>query len=127
MFRVSTYSVDEVFTAMDLAEKGKYAKLPDNKKFKPKSHRLVLFKTKGVHCVECGIEGTLFALESHREEISPHHNLYGIDGYDDNGDIIEVLMTKDHIHPRAKGGKNVMENYQTMCAPCNVKKADTLA
>lgn len=127
MLRVSMYSVDEVFDAMATAEKGRYAKLPDNKKFKPKSQRLVLFKSKGVQCVECGIEGSFFALESHREDIPPHLNLYAIKGYDDNGDIIEVLMTKDHIHPRAKGGKNVMENYQTMCAPCNVKKADTLA
>ena len=33
-------------------------------------------------------------------------------------------MTKDHIHPRSKGGANALDNYDPMCSPCNGKKAD---
>ena len=33
-------------------------------------------------------------------------------------------MTKDHIIPKSKGGKNELSNYQTMCTYCNNEKAD---
>jgi hypothetical protein len=33
-------------------------------------------------------------------------------------------MTKDHIHPKAKGGAEKLENFQPMCSPCNSYKAD---
>lgn len=38
----------------------------------------------------------------------------------------EVMMTKDHIIPVSKGGKNTLENYQTMCRKCNVQKGNKL-
>ena len=50
----------------------------------------------------------------------PHFNLYFIDG--DN----YVLMTKDHILPHSKGGKDVIDNYQTMCEICNNIKAHNI-
>jgi len=34
----------------------------------------------------------------------------------------EVLMTKDHIIPKSKGGKNTLKKYQTMCTHCNCRK-----
>lgn len=34
-------------------------------------------------------------------------------------------MTIDHIRPRAKGGKDELENYQMMCTICNRDKGDT--
>ena len=40
--------------------------------------------------------------------------------YDENGD--EVLMTKDHIVPKSKGGKKHVSNNQPMCKMCNEKK-----
>ena len=46
---------------------------------------------------------------------------YAIDG---NGK--EVLMTKDHIFPHNKGGKNNISNYQTMCVKCNVAKGSRI-
>lgn len=39
---------------------------------------------------------------------------------DENGK--EVLMTKDHIIPKSKGGANDISNYQTMCKRCNEAK-----
>ncbi|MNR16109.1 HNH endonuclease [compost metagenome] len=78
------------------------------------SHRYWTFKEKGCKCVECGIEGVYFAKERSGGVVSYHFNLYAVD---ENGQ--EVLMTKDHIQPKSKGGRNHIENYQTMCTRCN--------
>ena len=43
---------------------------------------------------------------------------------DDNGE--EILMTKDHILPRSKGGIDDISNYQTMCKLCNEAKGNKL-
>lgn len=86
------------------------------------SQRYQLFFTKGVKCVCCGIEGKYFAKEKvMNADISYHLNLYAIDN---NGK--EMLMTKDHILPQSKGGKNRLENYQTMCQRCNLAKSNQL-
>lgn len=120
MIRHAVYSVDTVFDLMANRERGK-AILPDGATFKIASSRIQLFHQKGKACVACGIEGEFFALESCRDE-TPHLNLYAI-----NEDGEEILMTKDHIFPKSKGGRNEMANYQTMCAPCNSSKADKVA
>lgn len=85
------------------------------------SHRYQTFATKGTDCVECGLKGSFFALEHHSADTSEkcHLNLYGIDKQGE-----EVMMTKDHIIPRSKGGKNVLSNYQPLCIKCNQQKAD---
>lgn len=85
------------------------------------SHRYQLFLEKGIKCVECGVEGKYFGLERGLND-NPntyHFNLYGI-----NKSGKEILLTKDHIVPRSKGGVNKMSNYQTMCSVCNLRKAD---
>lgn len=33
-------------------------------------------------------------------------------------------LTRDHVYPRAKGGRDVWENVITSCSTCNNKKAD---
>ena len=33
-------------------------------------------------------------------------------------------MTKDHIIPKSKGGKDILDNFQTMCFECNTKKGN---
>jgi len=90
------------------------------------SLRYQLFKSKEVVCVKCGIEGKFFALECCKENctqdnLSYHFNLYGIDK---NG--AEVLITKDHIIPKSKGGANHLANMQVMCSPCNQEKDNSL-
>lgn len=82
---------------------------------------------KSASCCFCGITGSFFAKEKHvKKDGSPtrnsrtnyyHLNMYAIDK---NGK--EVLMTKDHIIPKAKGGLNLLSNYQTACSKCNEKK-----
>lgn len=80
------------------------------------SDRIKTFNTCGVRCVTCGIEGTIFALEQ-PAGYTPHLSLYAMD---DQGRY--VLMTKDHIVPKSKGGASNLSNYQTMCLPCNKEK-----
>ena len=85
------------------------------------SLRYHLFKHKGTRCVSCGIIGQYFRLEKSRyddyKEDRFHFNLYAIDEQ-----CNEVLMTKDHIVPKSKGGKNHLTNLQPMCTRCNHKK-----
>lgn len=33
-------------------------------------------------------------------------------------------LTADHVIPKAKGGRGVMENTLLACQPCNTRKAD---
>ena len=84
------------------------------------SIRLQLFKeqyasNKIVECVCCGIKATHFKLEG-QVGVTPHLNLYAND----------ELLTKDHIHPKSLGGKDVLTNLQVMCNTCNVKKGNLL-
>jgi len=83
-------------------------------KIKTGSDRLKLFLANR-SCVMCGREGTHFILEQDENHQRPHLNLYSADGQ---------LMTRDHIIPSSKGGKNHMSNYQTMCEECNNRKGD---
>jgi len=87
------------------------------------SIRYQLFATKGVKCVKCGIEGKYFALEKHPSDKKDtyHLNLYAVN---EKGE--EILMTKDHIIPRAKRGTTCLRNLQTMCSPCNGKKSNKI-
>ncbi len=83
------------------------------------SIRLQTFK-RSTTCVACGIKGELFSLERNGNP-GYHFNMYGRNQYKDL-----VLMTKDHIIPKSKGGSDNLENMQTMCTKCNTKKADKI-
>lgn len=123
--RIGTFSIDEV-----LDNVGPFWREFAGKKVKMGSQRYELFKNKGVTCVKCGLKGEFFALEKQNEHFFDgkklpdtdryHFNLYG---YNDKGE--EVMLTKDHIVPKSKDGKNALDNYQTMCYYCNHKKADS--
>jgi 5-methylcytosine-specific restriction endonuclease McrA len=112
--------------------------------------RLECFK-RNAKCVSCRLIGTVFKLQSHEykgpklgtncflnecpwcalrgyktrrrmnEWQKPHLNLFAKDR---GGNMI--LMTKDHIYPKSKGGSDGIENMQTMCVRCNQNKADTI-
>ena len=80
--------------------------------------RAKIFNKKGITCVNCGVQGEFFALETDKGG-GVHLDLYGTI----NGE--EVLLTIDHIIPKSKGGLNDMINYQVMCKLCNEMKADS--
>lgn len=125
LIRKSTYSIDEVYHKVKdiLFEKDRrLAKVDfDGDLIKGNSQRYQTFFTKGCKCAVCGIEGKYFAKEKFADQSTYHLNLYAVD---DNGD--EILMTKDHILPRSKGGIDDISNYQTMCKLCNEAKGNKL-
>ncbi len=119
MIQYGAYTPATIFAAKHEEQiKGRHP-LPDGKLFRY-SDRIVLFETKGLACVTCGIEGSVFLLEAHEEGVTPHVNLYAVT---EAGEF--VIMTKDHILPKSKGGKDALENYDTMCGPCNWAKGNT--
>jgi len=118
--RKETYSIEDVLSKVELDQTKEDIAIFDEDPIKMGSDRYKTFKYKGTSCVSCGLVGKFFAKERFRKNsniISYHMNLYAIDN---NGK--EVLMTKDHIHPKVKGGKNHISNYQTMCTVCNEEK-----
>lgn len=64
-------------------------------------------------CVACGLTGTKIILDMNPGDQSPHFNFYA----EEDGRL--VLMTKDHIVAKSRGGGDVMSNYVTCCSICN--------
>ena len=127
--RKETYTPEEIFK--NLPNPADYPKNFNLKKVKVDydgdlmkmgSQRYYVFR-KSLKCSHCERVGLYFAKETHLnkqgEPASPsfHFNLYAIDP-----DGTEVLMTKDHVLARSKGGANSLKNYVTMCEPCNSYK-----
>lgn len=71
-------------------------------------------------CYNCGRVGNLWKLQKCKDSDAPHINLFC---RDNSGDY---LMTKDHFHPKSKGGRECLENLNTMCYHCNNKKGDKI-
>lgn len=119
--RKEIYDVESVLKHVEISTHKREIVLFDGDPIKMGSARYKLFKFKGCTCVSCGLIGTFFAKERpiKQESESFHFNLYGIK------DGREVMMTKDHIYPKSKGGKNILENYQPMCKECNETKSNT--
>ena len=46
------------------------------------------------------------------------------DGWKCRGCGVAHNLTIDHIIPKSRGGKNSMDNYQTLCKACNLAKGD---
>ena len=122
--RIGEYKIEEVLSYVSDNKKDYYGsnkkKDYDGYMVKMNSQRYLLFKTKGITCVKCGVKGQFFGLEKikHQSNDTYHFNLYGIK------DGVEILMTKDHIVPKSKGGRNNLKNYQVMCTHCNLRKSD---
>ena len=36
----------------------------------------------------------------------------------------EIILHVDHITPRYKGGRDELDNYQTLCNICNIGKSN---
>lgn len=109
------YTLDEVLPFVPDTDRYKVKKVYNNFNVKLSSQRLITFKHNNV-CVCCGITGVKILLQATGDQQSPHFNMYA----EDNGH--DVLMTKDHIIPKSKGGKDELSNYQTMCHRCNETK-----
>ena len=87
-------------------------------KVRMNSIRYHLFARERV-CACCGRIGTVMMLDVHGCYYSrAHFNLYAVQGNK------LILMTRDHIIPRSKGGTDNLDNLQTLCTKCNNKKGD---
>lgn len=119
--RKENLTIEEVYDAVkDVLfepEEKKAMVVINGDKIKGNSQRFQTFFTKGLKCACCGIEGKYFGKEKDFNAARYHLNLYALD---ESGN--EVLMTKDHIVPRSKGGASELYNYQTMCVKCNIAK-----
>ena len=100
----------------------KYFYMYDHR-FKTESQRYNLFTSREQVCIECGLKASFWAIQKGRNDSAkyPHLNLYGIDN---DGNV--VMLTKDHIIPKSKGGEDEIGNYQIMCSECNGEKGNKL-
>lgn len=114
---IAMYPVDEILERIDKDEVFEGQVGDRNFVARLSSLRLRTFKRSRT-CVCCGRVGTSIGLDLPDGQDKPHFNLYCIE----NGS--KILMTKDHIVPKSKGGKNHISNMQTMCCHCNVRKGD---
>lgn len=116
--RKQTYSIQDVLSKVELFHTKKDVADFDGDLMKLGSDRYKCFKASGTVCVCCGLEASFFAKERVTKDQSEawHFNLYGIK------DGKEVMFTKDHVKPRILGGKDHVDNYQTMCQDCNEEK-----
>lgn len=118
--RKEIYAIEDVHKHVNIDSTKKDIVMFDGDPIKMGSDRYKTFKFKGLKCVCCDLVGSFYAKERftrHSKIESYHFNLYAIDK---NGN--EILMTKDHITPKSKGGPDNIENYQPMCSPCNTEK-----
>lgn len=122
LIHIAEFVPEEVFPYIT-EEETKRSYLVDETEYSVRmnSQRYHVFRNNPA-CVCCGIIGTKMILDINPGDQSPHFNLYA----EENGRL--VLMTKDHITPKSRGGRDELSNYQSMCCTCNnLKGAHDLA
>jgi len=126
---VCSMDPEEVFFRVQTANSGEYRHNDRNINFKvlqylvrANSARYEVFRLRD-HCVECGLVASICFLEASQPEVPKnnmvlraHFNFYGL------RDNKYVLMTKDHVVAKSRGGANEISNYITMCERCNCRK-----
>lgn len=118
LVHLGEFDPDEVFPYVTVEESKREYRVGDQAfQVRMNSDRYAVFKANRA-CVACGIVGTKMILDINPGDQSPHFNLYAVE----NGRY--VLMTKDHILAKSKGGLDVLSNYQTCCSLCNNLKGN---
>jgi 5-methylcytosine-specific restriction endonuclease McrA len=73
----------------------------------------------GTVCASCGLEGKWFVVEVRGKDSNAGLQLYGLNAKGES-----IRLTLDHVIARSRGGRNRLDNTQTLCEPCNALKAD---
>jgi 5-methylcytosine-specific restriction endonuclease McrA len=107
------FAIEEVLPYADHKQKSRREYTVDGVTYRVNmdSMRYATFK-KSLACWCCNLTGEFFLLQiddKYLAQKSAHFNLFA-------GNI---LMTKDHIVPKSKGGGDKLHNLRTMCTPCN--------
>jgi 5-methylcytosine-specific restriction endonuclease McrA len=113
LIHLGIFELEEVFPYVTLEDvKRDYQVGEKNYQVRMNSDRYHVFKNNH-HCVSCNVAGSKMILDMNPGDHSPHFNMYA----EESGRL--VLMTKDHILAKSKGGTDDLNNFQTMCCTCN--------
>jgi 5-methylcytosine-specific restriction endonuclease McrA len=124
MVVVREYTPEEWRALLNIDRWAKFAYI-DGFEVPKASLRMRLFLSakpgRGLICARCGRKATRILLQ---RPAKPHWcyppQRAWFYPYSDDA----VMLTRDHIVPKALGGKNISTNMQTLCLPCNASKAD---
>jgi len=116
------YSIDEIFQSIEEKDSIPDPIIYSKKDYQDSRTRVKIIKQlierDGCECKECKEKPTYFAMGKDNAGYW-HLDLYSkMDGE-------HYMYTIDHIHPKSKGGKNHIDNYQLLCKVCNEDKSDT--
>lgn len=89
----------------------------DGERVKRAFQRFAVLSQGPLTCFECGVKGTHFMIERHRNE-----NYYHINVYAGN-----KLLTWDHIIPKSLGGSNHHHNGRVACEACNGRRGNEMS
>lgn len=118
LIHIAEFPIHEVFPYITQEDvKREYIVNGKSYSIKMNSDRYFVFSN-SPYCKACGLLGNKLMLDINPGDQSPHFNLYA----EENGRL--VLMTKDHIIPKSKGGPDHIQNYATMCSICNNLKGN---
>jgi hypothetical protein len=119
LFKSRKYSISHIFDLIDYALNCGKIKIRVGGDTVKITQTILTFFFKGVRCKGCRNRGRYFIKEYDEESGSYYLSLYALDKEGKHR-----LMTKDHIIPKSKKGRNNLRNYQPMCTVCNSRKAD---
>lgn len=112
-----------VFDALKKFKKHIVVEIDDKKIKLPIFRERYFFYLFNSKCNCCGLEGSHFAINE--QLLKDEKSLYHLNfiSFVNNK---YTLLTKDHIIPRSRGGKNCNDNYQLLCEYCNGIKSNSL-
>lgn len=116
------YSINEIFQTLEEKDSIPDPIIYSKKDYQDSRTRIKIIKQiidrDGCKCQGCGKEPTYFAMGK------DNAGYWHLDLYSKEDDE-HYMYTIDHVHPKSKGGKNHIDNYQLLCKVCNEDKSDS--